>query len=170
MNIHNLNYIGATGLHPIDEIITENIIYTSNDLIEVIKNTSNNLIAYDVYNSNQLVNYVMYTSNEIILPDVYTDKIPATLYYDAPPLHQKLPCPKSNFFNNDFLTIENVSFADRFTEITSATNRNIHDYITKIIDILIEHEYNFSLNSVSATEWEKYNAVLSLNYIVIINF
>ena len=61
MNIHNANYIGATGLYPIEEIITN----TSNNLINYTINTSNNLINYTINTSNNLINYTNLTSNNI---------------------------------------------------------------------------------------------------------
>ena len=47
MNFHNVDYIGATGLYPIEEIIT---------------NTSNALIQNDIYNSN---NIMIFTKTEL---------------------------------------------------------------------------------------------------------
>jgi hypothetical protein len=58
--MNNVNYIGATGLYPIEEIITN----TSNNLIDYTINTSNNLINYIDLTSNYLINY---TSNNILL-------------------------------------------------------------------------------------------------------
>ena len=51
MNIHNVDYVGATGLYPIEELIN---------------GTSNNLIYNDIFNSNILVNRILSTSNNII--------------------------------------------------------------------------------------------------------
>ncbi|HEY9702624.1 MAG TPA: hypothetical protein V6C58_09270 [Allocoleopsis sp.] len=73
MNIHNCHFIGATGLYPIEEIITNtsnNLTTTSNNLINYTDITSNNLINYTSNNiiitSNNLINYTNITSNNLI--------------------------------------------------------------------------------------------------------
>jgi hypothetical protein len=72
MNIHNCHFIGATGLFPIEEIITNTSnnlinynILTSNNLIDYTINTSNNLINYNILTSNNLISYTNTTSNNI---------------------------------------------------------------------------------------------------------
>ncbi len=62
MNNHNCHFIGATGLYPIQEIITN----TSNNLINYNILTSNNLISYTITTSNNLIDYTDTTSNNII--------------------------------------------------------------------------------------------------------
>jgi hypothetical protein len=57
MNIHNANYIGATGLYPIEEIITN----TSNNLANYTTNTSNNITSH----YNNLLNTTLPTNNII---------------------------------------------------------------------------------------------------------
>jgi hypothetical protein len=61
MNIHSTNYIGAIGIYPIEEIITN----TSNNLINYNILTSNNLISYTNTTSNNLISYTNTTSNNI---------------------------------------------------------------------------------------------------------
>ena len=72
MNNHNCHFIGATGLYPIEEIITNTSnnlinynILTSNNLISYTNTTSNNLISYTNTTSNNLISYTNTTSNNI---------------------------------------------------------------------------------------------------------
>ena len=73
MNNHNCHFIGATGLYPIEEIITNTSnnlinynILTSNNLINYTNTTSNNLISYTNTTSNNLISYTNTTSNNIV--------------------------------------------------------------------------------------------------------
>ena len=104
MNIHNNNFIGSTGIYPIEEIINNSILLSSNNLINYTNNTSNNIINYinqldnydDTITSNILYNYrqvvngnnsnaLIFADNKIefqIKNDVIENRINSSGYFE----------------------------------------------------------------------------------------
>ena len=147
MNIHNFNYIGATGLYPIDEII---------------KNTSNELIANDVYNSNQLI---IYSSNIGINASNFTiertkltyhqNNYPDILWIPTPPLFIPAPYPLAEI-TEALLTLGTSlgNIQQQFNNQAGLEIKPNHHLIEKILQ---EHENRFAKNEISAQLFQTYN-------------
>lgn len=104
MNIHNCHFIGATGLYPIEEIIT---------------NTSNNLINYNILTSNNLINY---TSNNILLTSNNIINYITTLTSTTLPVNNLIGNKETilgNKYNWDETILEPLNHLSSITQVQS---------------------------------------------------
>ena len=166
MNIHNCHFIGATGLYPIEEIISNtcnNLIsytnITSNNLISYTNTTSNNLISYTNTTSNNLISYTNITSNNIV--SYYNNLLNTTLPTNN--VSTKKETILGSNYQWDETILEGLNHLSTITQVQD-------NVITQQVDEKLYRYYYFNNNilkeAVSKTSITTYlNGILPPKYI-----